>query len=256
MTSCNQPQWFSAYNYLAVLQRLRAENGLPNLAQLATVGVAGAGSTTHIANEAMVGDFVSIVASVNLSRNTGVIRHINHVARATVPAEQPNQIAAVQLRDKSGKVLQSFPTWVRVDTDIPSGQDQTGLVQVIIPVQTAAAHVDLLLHGKILDTRAISAHAPVVRELKLTTRNLGYGAGQQHVLTWIGTDPDRDKLTYLVQLSDERETWETIAVGLQHTQLALTDQQLRGAPYRRVRVIANDGYNESSPAMIELKPTK
>jgi len=256
MTYCNQPQWFSAYNYLAVLQRLRAENGLPNLAQLATVGVAGAGSTTHIANETMVGDFVSIVASVNLSRNTGVIRHINHVARATVPAEQPNQIAAVQLRDKSGKVLQSFPTWVRVDTDIPSGQDQTGLVQVIIPVQTVAAHVDLLLHGKILDTRAISAHAPVVRELKLTTRNLGYGAGQQHVLTWIGTDPDRDKLTYLVQLSDERETWETIAVGLQHTQLALTDQQLRGAPYRRVRVIANDGYNESSPAMIELKPTK
>ena len=256
MTYCNQPQWFSAYNYLAVLQRLRAENNLPALARVASGGAAIGGSRTRPANEAMAGGFVSIVASVNLTRNTGVIRHVDHVTRATVPAEQPNQIAAVQLRDKNGKVLQSFPTWVRVDTDIPSGQDQTGLVQVIIPVEPLAAHVDLLLRGKLLDTRAISAHAPVVKELKLATRKLSYGAGQQRILTWIGSDPDRDKLTYLVQISDGRESWETIAIGLRQTQLVLTDQQLQDPSYRRVRVIANDGYNVSSPAMIELEPAK
>jgi hypothetical protein len=254
MTYCNQPQWFSAYNYLAVLQRFRAENNLAALMRVAATGVAVAASTTLVANEAMVGDFVSIVASVNLSRNTGAIRHVDHVTRATVPVDQPNQIASVQLRDKSGKVIQSFPAWVRLDTDIPAGQDQTGLVQVIVPVEPTAAHVDLILRGKLLDTRAISAHAPIVKELKLTTRELRYGTGVQRVLTWVGSDPDRDKLTYMVQISGERESWETIAVGLRQTQLVLTDQQLQGPPYRRVRIIANDGYNVSPPATIELRP--
>jgi hypothetical protein len=254
MTYCNQPQWFSAYNYLAVLQRFRAENSLPALARVAGPAAAAAGSTTPRANEAMDGDFVSIVASVNLSRNTGVIRHVDHVTRATVPADQPNQIASVQLRDRSGRVIQSFPAWVRVDTDIPAGQDQTGLVQLTIPAEPSAARVDLLLRGKLLDTRAISARAPIVRQLKMTTRELRYGTGVQRILTWIGSDPDRDKLTYMVQISDGRESWETIAVGLGQNQLALTDQQLQGPPYRRVRVIANDGYNVSQPATIELGP--
>jgi hypothetical protein len=58
----------------------------------------------------------------------------------------------------------------------------------------------------------------------------------------------------MVQISDERGSWETIAVGLRQTRLVLTDQQLQGPPYRRVRVIANDGYNVSLPATIDLAP--
>jgi hypothetical protein len=250
MTYCTQPQWFSAYAYLGILQRLRAENEWPTLAQAVGPGT----SITELSSlpaEEMVGDFVSIVASVNLTRNTGLIRHVNHVARATVPAIQPNQIAAVQLRDKSGRVIKSFPTWVRADTDIPVGQDQTGLVQVIIPVVPSAAHVDLLLRGKLVSTRAISARAPVMTGLKLTTLEAQLGTRVQHVLEWVGSDPDGDRLTYMVQIGGGRESWETIAVGLQETQLALTDQQLQGPPYRQVRVIANDGYNESLPATID-----
>jgi hypothetical protein len=252
MTYCNQPQWFSAYNYLGVLQRLRAENGLPNLSRTPRPAMILAEPSTRVPGEALEGDFVSIVASVNLTRNTGVIRHIDHVRRATVPADQPDQIASVQLRDKGGKVIKSFPTWVRLDTDIPAGQDQTGLVQVTIPVEPSAARVDLLLRGKLLTTRAISAHPPVVKDLRLVAPTTGYGAGGQRILKWVGTDPDGDKLTYMVQISDDRGSWETIAVGLQQTQLVLTDQQLQGRPYRRVRVIANDGYNVSPPATIEL----
>jgi hypothetical protein len=252
MTYCNQPQWFSAYNYLAVLQRLRAENGLPSLMQRPAMTLAE--SSTRVPNEAMVGDFVSIVASVNLTRNTGVIRHIDRVTRATVPAVQPDQIASVQLRDRRGKVVQSVPAWVRIDTDIPAGQDQTGLVQVTIPVEPSAARVDLLLRGRLVSTRAISAHSPVVKDLKLVTLTRRNGAGVQRVLRWVGSDADRDKLTYTVQISDKRGSWETIAIGLRQTQLGLTDQQLQGPPYRRVRVIANDGYNASPPTAIELGP--
>ena len=67
MTYCNQPQWFSAYNYLAVLQRFRAENNLPSLTEATPPSTAIAELPTRPPNEAMVGDFVSIVASVNLT---------------------------------------------------------------------------------------------------------------------------------------------------------------------------------------------
>ena len=200
MTYCTQPQWFSAYTYLGVLQRLRAENGWPTLAQAVGPGTSITELSTSLPTEEMVGEFVSVVASVNLTRNAGAIRYVNHVARATVPAIQPNQIAAVQLRDKSGRVIKSFPTWVRADTDIPVGQDQTGLVQVIIPVVPSAAHVDLLLRGKLVSTRAISARAPVVTGLKLTTLKAQLGTRVERVLEWVGSDPDGDRLTYMVQI--------------------------------------------------------
>lgn len=263
MTYCNQPQWFSAYNYMGVLQRLRAESGLPNLIRMARATMLLAESSARIPamawaesprgapGEATDGDFVSIVASVNLTQNTGVIRHIDHVTRATVPVEQPDQIASVQLRDKAGKVIKSFPTWVRVNSDIPAGRDQTGLVQVTIPAEPSAARVDLLLRGKLLTTREISAHPPVVRNLRLIAPKRQYGASGQRILRWVGNDPDGDKLTYTVQIGDERGSWDTIAVGLRQTQLVLTDQQRQG-PGRRARVIANDGYNVSPPATIEL----
>jgi hypothetical protein len=58
-----------------------------------------------------------------------------------------------------------------------------------------------------------------------------------------------------VQLADEGNTWETVATGLTVSKLTLTDEQIGPRP-RRVRVIANDGFNVSEPAIIEVAPTK
>ena len=58
-----------------------------------------------------------------------------------------------------------------------------------------------------------------------------------------------------MQLADEGNTWETVATGLTVSKLTLTDEQIGPRP-RRVRVIANDGFNVSEPAIIEVAPTK
>ena len=50
--------------------------------------------------------------------------------------------------------------------------------------------------------------------------------------------------------------WDTIAIGLKKSRLALTPQQLQGAPSRVFRVIARDGYNESVPVTIEWTASK
>ena len=258
MTYCNQPQWFSAYNYLAVMQRLRAENNLPNLFRAAHSSPAETASTAasvRLPNETMVGDFVNVVAAVNLTKHTGTIRYINHVRKATVPATQANQIAAIQLRDKTGKVIRSVATSVRLDSDLAPGDDKIGLVQVVMPVDAAAARVELLVAGKILNARAISVHAPTVSQLKLTPEKLPCGTGTQTVLTWLGADADKDALTYLVQMSNGRDAWDTLSLGLKSSRLVLPAQPAEALQSRRsrtLRVIANDGYNDSLPGEISM----
>jgi hypothetical protein len=255
MTYCNQPQWLSAYTYEGIFARLRAENGFASLFRLPVTDRPTA-APLHAANEAMLGDFVGVVASVNLTRKTGHIEFVNHIKRATSLAEQAKPSASIVLRDRAGNIIKSFPAWVRVDSDLPAGHDQTGLLQVNVPVESSAAQIDLVLDGKILDTRAISAHAPLVKDLRLRTEKAPCAPGKQVVLTWVGSDADGDPLTYLVQMSAADQMWDTIAIGLKKSRLVLTPQQLRGAPDRTLRVIANDGYNESRPATIKWTAPK
>ncbi|HEX3418119.1 MAG TPA: hypothetical protein VHT21_17200 [Stellaceae bacterium] len=256
MTYCDQPQWLSAYTYEAVLRRLNDENNVPNTPVASSTSGGDASVVEPRAGEAMVGDFVSIVASVNLTRKTAAIRYIDHVARATVPPQPQNELASVQLRDTTGKIIGSYKTWVREDTDIPAGHDRTGSVHLIIPADRSAAVLELLLQGKVVDRRRVSKHAPIVKALKLIDRPSPFDVSPVRLLTWIGFDLDGDRLTYLVQIGSNREMWETIAVGLPATRLELTDEQLRGDQRRRVRVIANDGFNVSTPAMIDLAPAQ
>jgi hypothetical protein len=199
---------------------------------------------------------VSIVATVNLTKRTGAIKFVDRVGRAADQGPLQNQLAAVRFVDATGKVLGTFPTWVRENSDLDQtpGADRTGLVQIVIPVERAAASLELVLEGKVVSRRAISKHAPVVKALKLS--ELATLVGKRgRTLIWLGLDLDANPLTYLVQLSGEGDTWETVATGLTVSKVTLTDERIGPRP-RRVRVIANDGFNVSEPATIEIAPAK
>ena len=151
MTYCNQPQWYSAYNYEGVLQRFNAENGVTGNDFALTAGPAATDGARAGSNAAS-SDFVSIVATVNLTKHTGAIAHIDHVGRAAEQGPLQNQRAAVRFVDAAGKVLGTFPTWVREDSDADQspGADRTGLVQIVVPVDRAAAALELVLEGKVV----------------------------------------------------------------------------------------------------------
>jgi hypothetical protein len=263
MTYCNQPQWFSAYNYEAVLNRLKAENASGSDVALTTSADGGGGDGVGFGGQqarpgdALTGDFISVVASVNLTKQTGSIRYVDRVTRATVPGPPKNELASLRFRDKTGKVIGTYPAWVRESTDREAGEDRTGLVQAIIPLNPAAASLELLLQGKVVGKRLITAHAPVVGQMRLSDRRVSQADGTTaRVITWAGADADGGPLTYLVQISAEDDTWDTIATGLTTNSITLTEDQLKGDTPRRLRVIANDGFNTSKPIVIEIPPTK
>ncbi|MEO5819919.1 MAG: hypothetical protein ABIT71_05395 [Vicinamibacteraceae bacterium] len=255
MTYCNQPQWFSAHNYEGVFDRFRAENGVPANDFAPTAG-ARESTGAQAGPDGPSGDFVSIVATVNLTTHTGTIKFIDHVGRAADQGPLQNQLAAVRFVDAAGRVLGTFTTWVRENSDLDQtpGADRTGLVQIVVPVERAAASLELMLEGKVVSRRAISKHAPVVKALKISELATLLGK-RGRTLTWLGVDLDVNPLTYLVQLSGEGDTWETVATGLTVSKVTLTDEQIGPRP-RRVRVIANDGFNVSEPATIEIAPAK
>jgi hypothetical protein len=256
MTYCNQPQWFSVHNYLGVMRRFNDEDGGSTNDLLSTDG-SGPEATAAQANTggAATGSFVSIVATVNLTKQTGAIRYVDHVGRAAAQGPLQNQLAAIRFVDRAGKVIESYPAWVREHSDLAPGEDRVGLVQAIVPMQPLAASLELVLQGKVVSRRVISKHAPVVKGLRVSALATRLSGQPGLTLTWIGADLDLNPLTYLVQISGEGGTWETIASGLTASKLTVTDAQLKGGP-RRVRVIANDGFNVSEPATIEIAAAK
>jgi hypothetical protein len=188
---------------------------------------------------------VSIVATVNLTRHEAKILYVNHVARAMVPATVSSRRAALRLTDAQGKVLGEDPVQVRETTDILPGEDRTALIDAVIPDRPETATIELLLLGKVVDRLRVSKSAPMVNGVKVLAPR---AEDSPLDITWEATDPDGDKLTYVVQISsDGGKTWETLAIGLKEARLTLTADQVRGRRQGLIRVTANDGYHSSKP---------
>lgn len=256
MTYCDQPQWFSSYQYLGVMRRFKEENGVPTNDLLFTAGSGREATGAQGSGAAAASNgFVSVVAIVNVTKQTGAIRYVDHVGRSTPAGPPRNPLAAVRFVDGAGKVIETFPAAVREDSDREPGEDRVGLVQIVVPMQPAAASLELVLQGKVVSRRTISKHAPVVKGLRISALATKLAGQPGQTLTWIGADLDLNPLTYLVQISSDGEKWDTIATGLKASKLTVTEAQLQGGP-RRVRVIASDGFNVSQPAIVEIPAAK
>jgi hypothetical protein len=227
MTYCNQPQWLSDYTYEAILQG--------GVQQDPSGNGPGQGLTSR------VGRFVSIVASINLTKKTGKIEFAQTIERAALaPPKVENQVS-LRLVDTHGKVIGEYAANVGINSDIAPGEDVTGLVDAVIPYSSEAAKLELYFENVRLDQRNISKTAPVVRKA------LAVSPG---TLVWEARQTKGFSLTYYVQASPDGERWETIAMSLTKPTLKLSSEQLRS--YRRFRVVANNGFNNSVPVEIAL----
>jgi FG-GAP-like repeat len=206
---------------------------------------------TAIQTELKEGRFVSLIATLNLTRRTGQILYVNHVHRAMVTVRVVEGRVVLRLRDRSGKTLYEAHEIARENTDIPPREDRTALVAAVIPEMQKVGLVELLLDGKVVDRIEVPSEPPSVGDLQT---NYEKEKGELSI-TWKGkAAPQGEKrLRFLVEYSpDGQNDWQTLAVGSVEPRILLSGEEARRFSGGVLRITANDGYNDSHPAFIQL----
>jgi hypothetical protein len=212
------------------------------------------------------GDFVNVVATVNLTRNTGDVAYVNRVNRALIPtASRPlvptsssgAELGEVRAVDASGRVVASQLTPIKFDSDKEPGEDRTGIVDAFLPTPESATAIEVLISGRVIARRDVGATLPASRvdpgaaaapirpmQVSPTARAAGGGI----LLDWSAAGASAAGVTYSVLVStDGGASWQTLAVGVREPRLQVSTDQF-GVAKLQVRVLASNGLQTSEIA--------
>ena len=148
--------------------------------------------------------------------------------------------------DANNTVLTEVPfTPNRLEAEFPEPDTSRATFIIPIPHDPAIRSVVVLNGGQVIATKTASANPPNVTVL---APNGGQSITSNPVtFQWIGSDPDGDPLTYVVQYSaNNGVTWTTLAVDWQAQTYQPDYSSLPASPQGRIRVIASDGFRTAS----------
>lgn len=254
MTYCNR-QWLSSYTYQGIRTRLVAEDALsPGPSPAPGPGFAGRPDERFPENverkktkvernkmAAVKRNLISVVATVNLTKREGKIQYVNPVPQGEISRPAPESPVVVLVKRLDGQVLYECPVGVKPLSDTAPGQDELGLVDAIVAAEPDAKVIELSIAGRSVDTFRASETPPDVRRVRRVAAD-----PQAPSVAWETDANPEDKHTYSVQAStDNGKTWQTLAVGLTSTQVAIDRSQFGGAKQILIRVIATDGFRRS-----------
>jgi hypothetical protein len=247
MTYCDR-QWLSSYTYDAIRVRLLAEDALGPSPAPDAFGFEAEGEALVTANELEVnmarGDFISVVAEVNLTDRTGKILYVNPVSRALSAAPGGAADFEVRLLDAAGHALGSYPAPVKLNPCADPTEDRTGIVDALIPANPATRQIDLLYQEQVLDTFRSGGAPPEVSNLRREA-----SIDSAFSFTWAGAaagEAGAPTVRYNVQVStDERQTWQTIAVGRTSPDVTIDRTQFEPGERVTVRIVATDGFTST-----------
>jgi hypothetical protein len=244
MTYCAR-QWMSSYTFEGIRRRLAAENALgpsPAAAGFAAHEDMALTAVSELEVNMASGDFVNVVATINLTQRTGKILYVNPVSRALTPA--PAAESEVEIRVLSGddQDLQTVRVPVKLNTCAESSRDQFGIIDALVPSHPDARQLQLLIGGQVIDTFRAGAATPEIS-------NLHREEVSKSVLSFAWDSPAdaaSANVTYNIQSStDDGTTWQTIAVGLTSPELSIDRSQYPPGSHVTVRVIATDGFTNT-----------
>jgi hypothetical protein len=220
---------------------LRAAQSLPTataVAQAATPAPAAP------AAEAKTGDFLHVVAQINITRGTGKLTHTNRVQQALVSQSGTANHASLRFLGSGGSVVGEQAVPVRTDTDPEPNQDVLGLVDVAVPFPSGTTAVELLLNGKVVDRlNAGSPEAAAAAAQPSADSAVSASRSGDQVVVKLPTGGPAN-LGFNVQVSpDDGKTWHTIAVGAKGDSVTVDASQFKGANQLKVQVTATDGLN-------------
>jgi YVTN family beta-propeller protein len=151
----------------------------------------------------------------------------------------------LELLDTTSNVVTSVP--FQPIEQVALGGPDPGIGTFLIPVleDTAVVGARVSLDGNVIGSISASLNPP---EVDVIYPNGGENiTGTEVTLQWTGSDPDNDKLSYLVQYSrDGNATWETLAVDWPEQSLKIERSSLGETDNGLIRVIASDGFYATS----------
>lgn len=181
------------------------------------------------------------------------------------PAPSPSGSGySVQLRDGDAVLgTQSFGvSFVPLETDgvseVDGNSDLASMdVAFTMPWVDGATSIVLLRGAQVLDTVAVSGHAPTVQVTSPSSHE-SWNASSTHTLSWTSSDSDGDTLTYAVFYAHDGQDWEVLAEGITGTTFDVDVDTLGGGDDAVFRVVATDGvntgYGDSATVSIPAKP--
>jgi hypothetical protein len=139
---------------------------------------------------------------------------------------------------------------VKADVPMDSTENHEHLetIDTFIQASVPAAgvnSVEITRDGAVKASRTRSANAPV---LKILSPKKGdkVGAGDLVQVRWSATDDDNDNLTVEVAYAVDGKTFNSTAVGPNSQTQSLPSQLFAGSKKARIRITANDGFNETT----------
>lgn len=225
------------------LATLRAAQSVPT--PTAAAQAAAPQAAAPPAAEVKQGDFLHVVAQINITRGTGKLTHTNRVQQALVSQSGTANHASLRFLGSGGSVVGEQTVPVRPDTDPEPNQDVMGLVDVAVPFPNGATAVELLLNGQVVDRldAGDAAATPNAAAANQPASPVSASRSGDQVVVRLPTGGPA-KLSYNVQVSpDDGKTWHTIAVGVKTDSVTLDAAQFKGASQLKVQVTATDGLN-------------
>ena len=157
------------------------------------------------------------------------------------------------LQDASGATLfqRAFEPYAITEEGLSSFYE-------LVPLVDGLARVVISRDGQSIGALSASLSPPQVTLLSPAPGDHWAADGDQAV-TWQGSDPDGDVLTYRVQASADGQTWETLSGATTDTQALIHLAYVPGSGQNwRVRVQASDGLHvtsaEAQGISIDAKP--
>ena len=185
-------------------------------------------------------NLIHVVATVNLTKNTGTIEYVQPLPSG-VQSPTGAGDAAVTVESVDGRQLGSFAVGVKLSSELDPGEDRTGLVDAILPVDPETKAVKLVIAGQTVDTWRAAATPPA---LKAAGSPVVEGSGVS--MTWETHGTPEPEHTYSVQAStDGGKTWHTLAIGLATPSVNIDRSQFQQGQTVQLRVIATDGFTRS-----------
>jgi hypothetical protein len=179
---------------------------------------------------------VNVVATLNLKLGTGHITALLPVASTSWPSPEATGRGAIELRvlDPNVETIASYRGEPQPLSDLSEDAAIDALLDMVIPLQPAAALLQLLVDGRLVDEALLDERAPEIQNLRVHDAEDGW--------LEVGWDSPGERSwpsSYAVQVSRTRgRTWETVAVGLRELQTRIHPGNLPARGRILVRVLS------------------